>query len=165
MIAERDNSLTLTPSQTTFAELHAGRRPGALDIGFRESQGRRVALGARFALHRPSDPLLLTREDATCWCLSREEAMGSSAKEQQRWAEAKARQSLEAAERDEAFRAMQRAEAERIEAKTMQLRALRMAKAMSRAVDPDDASGAVKEKRPPRGRLRNSKAIQRSGLP
>ena len=53
--------------------------------------------------------------------------MGANAKEQQRWAEAKAQRSLEAAERDEAFKAMQRAEAERIEAKTMQLRALRMA--------------------------------------
>ena len=91
--------------------------------------------------------------------------MPGNAKEQQRWAEAKAQRSLEAAERDEAFKAMQRAEAERVEAKTMQLRALRMAQAVSRAVDPDDASRAVKEKRPTRGRLRNSKAIQRSGLP
>ena len=55
--------------------------------------------------------------------------MVSNAKEQQRWAEAKAQRSLEAAERDEAFKAMQRAEAERIEAKTMQLRALRMTQA------------------------------------
>jgi hypothetical protein len=51
-----------------------------------------------------------------------------SAKEQQKWAEARARRSLEAAQRDEVFKAMQRAEAERTEAKTMQLRALRMAK-------------------------------------
>jgi len=51
-----------------------------------------------------------------------------SAKEQQKWAEARACRSLEAAQRDEVFKAMQRAEAERTEAKTMQLRALRMAK-------------------------------------
>ena len=55
--------------------------------------------------------------------------MVSNAKEQQRWAEAKAQRSLEAAKRDEAFKAMQRAEAERIEAKTMRLCALRMAQA------------------------------------
>ena len=48
--------------------------------------------------------------------------MVSSAREQQAWAEAKARKSQEAAQRDEVFRAMQRAEAERIEAKTMRLR-------------------------------------------
>ena len=53
--------------------------------------------------------------------------MGSS-KEKQAWAEAKARRSLEAAQRDEAFKAMQQAEAEEIEAKTMRLRTLRMAK-------------------------------------
>src|SRR3954465_12802712 len=58
---------------------------------------------------------------------AREEMM-SSAKQQQEWAEAKARRSLEAAQRDEVFKATQRAEAEHIEAKTMQLRALRRAK-------------------------------------
>ena len=54
--------------------------------------------------------------------------MVSCAREQQAWAEAKARKSQEAAQRDEVFRAMQRAEAERIEAKTMRLGALRAAK-------------------------------------
>ena len=44
-------------------------------------------------------------------------------------AAAVAQRSEQAAQRDEAFKAMQRAEAERIEAKTMQLRALRMAQA------------------------------------
>ena len=42
-------------------------------------------------------------------------------------AAAVAQRSEQAAQRDEVFKAMQRAEAERIEAKTMQLRALRMA--------------------------------------
>jgi len=46
----------------------------------------------------------------------------------QRSAEAQALRSLEAAKRDEVFKAMQRTEEERIEAKTLQLRALRMAK-------------------------------------
>ena len=55
--------------------------------------------------------------------------MVSSAKEQQARAEAKVRKSQEAAQRDEVFRAMQQAEAERVEAKTMRLRALRMAQA------------------------------------
>ena len=58
---------------------------------------------------------------------AREEMM-SSTKQQQEWAEAKARRSLEAAQRDEVFKATQRAEAEQIEAKTVQLRALRRAK-------------------------------------
>ena len=44
-------------------------------------------------------------------------------------AAAVAQRSEQAAQRDEVFKAMQRAEAERIEAKTMQLRALRMAQA------------------------------------
>ena len=44
-------------------------------------------------------------------------------------AAAVAQRSEQAAQRDEVFKAMQRAEAERIEAKTIQLRALRMAKA------------------------------------
>jgi AMMECR1 domain-containing protein len=43
-------------------------------------------------------------------------------------AAAVAQRSEQAAQRDEVFKAMQRAEEERIEAKTMQLRALRMAK-------------------------------------
>jgi hypothetical protein len=55
--------------------------------------------------------------------------MVSSAKEQQAWAEAKARKSQEAARRDEALKAMQQAEAEQTEAKTMRLRALRIAQA------------------------------------
>ena len=58
---------------------------------------------------------------------AREEMM-SSTKQQQEWAEAKARRSLEAAQRDEVFKAMQRAEEERIEAKTMRLRVLRTEK-------------------------------------
>jgi hypothetical protein len=40
--------------------------------------------------------------------------MMSSAKQQQEWAEAKARRSLEAAQRDEVFKATQRAEAEQM---------------------------------------------------
>ena len=67
--------------------------------------------------------------------------MMSSTKQQQEWAEAKARRSLEAAERYERLKAMQQDEAEQIEAKTMQeqieaktmhLRALRMAQASSK---------------------------------
>jgi hypothetical protein len=52
--------------------------------------------------------------------------MVSSTRQQQEWAEAKARRSLEAAERYERIKAMQQAEAEQIEEKTMRLRALRM---------------------------------------
>ena len=58
--------------------------------------------------------------------------MMSSTKQQQEWAEAKARKSQEATRRDEALKAMQQAETERIEAKTMHLRALRMAQASSK---------------------------------
>ena len=54
--------------------------------------------------------------------------MGAHRKKQEEWAEAKALRSLETAKRDEAFKAMQQAEAERIEARTMQLRALRLAR-------------------------------------
>ena len=49
-------------------------------------------------------------------------------KEAEDSAEAKARKSLEAVKGDEVFKTMQQAEADRIEAKTMQLRALRLAK-------------------------------------
>ena len=54
--------------------------------------------------------------------------MGAHRTKQEEWAEAKALRSLETAKRDEAFKAMQQAEAERIEARTMQLRALRLAR-------------------------------------
>ena len=45
-----------------------------------------------------------------------------------RSAEENARRSLEAAQKNEAFKAMPQVEAERIEARTMQRRALRLAK-------------------------------------
>jgi len=53
VIVERDNSITLIPSKTAFAELYAGSRPGPPEIGFRESQGYK-ATGASPAISASS---------------------------------------------------------------------------------------------------------------
>jgi AMMECR1 domain-containing protein len=52
----------------------------------------------------------------------------SSASDAQKSAEIQARKALEAAQRDDRFRTMKRAEEDQIEAKTCQLRALRLAR-------------------------------------
>jgi AMMECR1 domain-containing protein len=54
--------------------------------------------------------------------------MMTSTHDAQKTAENQARKALEAAKHEERFRAMKRAEEEQIEAKTMQLRALRLAR-------------------------------------
>ena len=80
----------------------------------------------RCAQHRQAEPLPLARENATYRRLFGEEMMGSST-DTQKSTEAFARRAEQEAKRDAIVKARLQAEADSIDAKTMRLRALRMA--------------------------------------